>query len=64
MGELLSGIVGAALGFLGGFFGDLVKRVMPSYQELLDENRSLRQEVIALHDQLEDMRDTLQDEGE
>lgn len=62
MSELLSGITGAVLGFLGGFFGDLVKRIMPSYQELLKENRELRAEVLTLNEELDGLRDTLLDE--
>lgn len=44
------------VGFVGGLLANLLKVVMPSYAELFQENRDLREELRALEDTREDER--------
>lgn len=49
-------LLAALLGFAGGFFTGLLKLIMPSYRDLMEENRDLREKVRSLSDTLDDER--------
>lgn len=50
-------LLAALLGFVGGFVTGLLKMVFPSYRDLVEENRDLREKVRSLSDTLDDERE-------
>lgn len=55
---------GALISFLTGLFGDLLKRVIPAYNELVNENRELRKEIQALQEEIDGLIDTVRDDAQ
>lgn len=56
--------IGSFIGFLGGLFGDLLKRVIPTYTDLINEVNELRKDRRAQDDTIDGLRDALIDDKE
>lgn len=54
--------IASLLSFLGGLFGDLLKRVIPTYTDLVKEARDLRNEVRSRDEEIQGLEDTIDDD--
>jgi len=59
-----SAALASVLAFFGGLFGDLLKRIIPTYTDLIGEVKDLRRERRVLDEEILGLEDALADDPE